>query len=111
LRDLPPGAAREALERGEALKQVGRCHLLADGSIEAEVQLVALPLSHPLAGAQNEENRFVVAGADGTVTAVFGKGAGRWPTATAVFADVMDAQRALLGREPAALGEVVKLTA
>ena len=111
LRDLAPGAAREALERGEALKQVGRCHLLADGSIEAEVQLVALPLSHPLAGAQNEENRFIVTAADGTVTEVFGKGAGRWPTATSVFADVMDAQRALLGREPAALGEVVKLTA
>jgi homoserine dehydrogenase len=31
---------------------------------------------------------------------VFGKGAGRWPTATAVFADIMDAQRALLVREP-----------
>jgi homoserine dehydrogenase len=111
LRDLPPGAAREALERGEALKQVGRCHLLADGSIEAEVQVVALPLSHPLAGAHNEENRFLVTCADGTVTKVLGKGAGRWPTATAVFADVMDAQRALLGREPAAFGEVVKLTA
>ena len=111
LRDLAPGAAREALERGEALKQVGRCHLLADGSIEAEVQVIALPLSHPLAGAQNEENRFLVTGADGTMTQVLGKGAGRWPTATSVFADVMDAQRALLGREPAVLGEVVKLTA
>lgn len=111
LRDLVPNAAREALERGEALKQVGRCHLLADGSIEAEVQVLALPLSHPLAGAQNEENRFLVTGANGKVTQIFGKGAGRWPTATAVFADVMDAQRALLGREPAALGELVKLTA
>jgi homoserine dehydrogenase len=111
LRDLAPTAAREALERGEALKQVGRCHLLADGSIEAEVQVVALPLSHPLAGAQNEENRFLVTSTEGKVTQIFGKGAGRWPTATSVFADVMDAQRALLGREPAALGEVVKLTA
>ena len=111
LRDVAPSAAREALERGEALKQVGRCHLLADGSIEAEVQVIALPLSHPLAGAHNEENRFLVTDSDGTVTQVFGKGAGRWPTATSVFADVMDAQRALLGREPAALGEVVKLTA
>ena len=111
LRDLAPGAAREALEHGEAVKQVGRCHLLADGSIEAEVRLIALPLSHLLAGAQNEENRFLVTGADGAVTAVFGKGAGRWPTATSVFADVMDAQRALLGRAPTALGEVVKLTA
>ena len=37
---------------------------------------------------------------DGNVHDVFGKGAGRWPTASAVFADVLDAQRALLGREP-----------
>jgi homoserine dehydrogenase len=87
--------------------------LLADGSIEAEVQVVSLPLSHPLAGAHNEENRFLLTDAAGKVTEVSGKGAGRWPTATSVFADVMDAQRALLGREAATATatEVVKLTA
>jgi homoserine dehydrogenase len=112
LRDLVPDAAREALERGEVMKQVGRCHLLADGSIEAEIVVVALPASHPLAGAKNEENRFLVTDAQGKVHKVFGKGAGRWPTATAVFADVMDAQRALLGREPLELTDaVVKLRA
>jgi homoserine dehydrogenase len=102
LRDLVPGAAREALERGEVLKQVGRFELLADGSIEAEVQVRALPLSHPLALPQNEENRFLVTDSDGNVHDVFGKGAGRWPTATSVFADIMDAQRALLGRHAVA---------
>lgn len=111
LRDLVPEAAREALARGEVLKQVGRCCVLADGSIEAEVQLVALPADHPLAGACNEENRFLVTDAGGRVHRIFGKGAGRWPTATAVFADVMDAQRALLSREPRAGGERVKLRA
>ena len=40
------------------------------------------------------------------------QGAGRWPTATSVFADVMDVQRALLGRAAArARAGVVKLTA
>lgn len=97
LRDLVPNAAREALERGEVLKQVGRFVVRPDGSIEAEVHVRALPLSHPLAAPQNEENRFLVTDSDGDVHDVFGKGAGRWPTATAVFADVMDAQRALLG--------------
>jgi homoserine dehydrogenase len=111
LRDLVPEAAREALERGEVLKQVGRCHLMADGSIEAEVRVVPLPLSHPLAGARDEENRFLVTDSAGSVHEVFGKGAGRWPTATAVFADVMDAQRALLGREPLAGDKAVKLRA
>jgi homoserine dehydrogenase len=84
--------------------------LLADGSTEAEVQIVSLPLSHPLAKARNEENRFLVTDSDGNVHDVFGKGAGRWPTATAVFADVMDAQRALLGR-PLLAGAAVKLRA
>src|SRR5438270_12459278 len=100
LRDLAPGAAAEALEHDEMLKQVGSCRLRPDGSIEAEVRIVALPCSHPLAQTRDEENRFLVTDVDGMVHDVFGKGAGRWPTATAVFADVMDAQRALLGREP-----------
>ncbi|MFN3389357.1 MAG: hypothetical protein ACK40O_10530, partial [Allosphingosinicella sp.] len=60
LRDVSPAAAQAALARGEVLKQVGRCRLLADGSIAAEVRVVALPAAHPLAGAQNEENRFLV---------------------------------------------------
>jgi len=111
LRDLVPDAAREALERGEVLKQVGRCRLLADGSIEAEVQVIALPASHLLAQARDEENRFLVTDVEGKVHRVFGKGAGRWPTATAVFADVIDAQRALLGREPKGNGQPLKLRA
>jgi homoserine dehydrogenase len=111
LLDLVPGAALEALECGEAIKQVGRCQLLPDGSVEAKVRLVPLPLSHPLAGARNEENRFLVTDGDGKVHQVFGKGAGRWPTATAVFADVMDAQRALLGRDARLPREPLKLRA
>ena len=110
LRDLVPEAAREALERGEVLKQVGRFRLLPNGNIEAEVHVRALPLSHPLALPQNEENRFLVTDSEGNVHDVFGKGAGRWPTATSVFADIMDAQRALLGR-PALAERAAKLRA
>jgi homoserine dehydrogenase len=102
LRDVTPEAAQAALARGEVLKQVGSCKILADGSIHAEVRVAPLPAAHPLAGAMNEENRFLVTTSDGMVHEVYGKGAGRWPTATAVFADVMDAQRALLGRMPEA---------
>src|SRR5439155_3626729 len=100
LRDLVPEAAAEALELGEVLKQVGSCRVRPDGSIEAEVRVVSLPRSHPLAETRDEENRFLVTDVDGNVHDVFGKGAGRWPTANAVFADVLDAQRAPLGREP-----------
>ena len=111
LRSVDPEAVRAALARGQVIKQVGRCRLLADGGLEAEVVLEALDLSHPLAGTQNEENRFLVTDADGMVHEVFGKGAGRWPTATAVFADVMDAQRALLGLSEPTAAEPMRLSA
>ncbi|MDB5671448.1 MAG: homoserine dehydrogenase [Alphaproteobacteria bacterium] len=98
LRDIPGDGAAQALARGETLKQVGRCRLLPGGGVEAEVRIVSLPLDHPLAGARNEENRFTVRTADGKARTLCGKGAGRWPTAASVFADVMDIQRALVLR-------------
>jgi homoserine dehydrogenase len=100
LRLLTPKAAMRARTEGKAFKQVSRCRLIENGSIEADVRLVALPLDHPLAAVQDEQNRFLLTTREGKVHDVFGKGAGRWPTAAAVFADVMDAQRALLGRAP-----------
>jgi homoserine dehydrogenase len=111
LRDVTPGEAQEALRRGRVLKQVGRCRLLSDGSLDARIVLEALDHSHPLAQAHNEENRFLITDRAGLVHEVFGKGAGRWPTATAVFADVMDAQRALLGRTEEPASEPVRLRA
>ncbi len=105
LREVTPALARAALARGEVLKQVGRCRLLADGSVLAEVAIESLHASHPLAGARNEENRFLVTDADGHVHSVYGKGAGRWPTTAAVFADIMDLQRRLA----AAPGETAQM--
>jgi homoserine dehydrogenase len=95
LRSVTAAQVRAALARGEVLKQVGRCRLLENGTVFAEVAVESLPASHPLAGARNEENRFLVTDADGHVHSVYGKGAGRWPTTAAVFADVMDLQRRL----------------
>jgi homoserine dehydrogenase len=95
LREVTPRLVRAALERGEVLKQVGRCRLLDDGSVRAEVRITSLHASHPLAGARNEENRFLLTDAEGQVHAIYGKGAGRWPTTAAVFADIMDLQRRL----------------
>ena len=95
LRDVTAQEVQAASARGKVLKQVGRCRLGRDGSIKAEVRVEALPARHPLAGARNEENRFLVLDQEGEKHGVFGKGAGRWPTAAAVFADVMDLQRAL----------------
>lgn len=98
LRTLFPEAVEVASARGTVLKQVARCRLLPRGGIHAEVRIEALPATHPLASARNEENCFLVTGADGVVEELHGKGAGRWPTAAAVFADVMDLQRELAWR-------------
>ncbi len=109
LRAVTPALVQAARARGEVLKQVGRCRLDEDGSVRAEVVLETLPAAHPLAGARGEENRFLVTDADGHVYAVYGKGAGRWPTTASVFADIMDLQRRLA----AAPGEaaLLRLTA
>jgi homoserine dehydrogenase len=111
VRDLAPLAATEALKRGQILKQVGSCRLLADGSVEAEVRIASLPATHPLARTRDEENCFIVTDSSEKVHEVFGKGAGRWPTATAVFADVLDAQRQLLGKRVEAVVKRQKLRA
>ena len=95
LRDIASAAPPAALGPGKVLKQVARCRLGADGSVRAEVRIEALPFRDPLAGARNEENRLVIVDRAGRSHSLFGKGAGRWPTAAAVFADVMDLQRSL----------------
>jgi homoserine dehydrogenase len=109
LRLISPGAAQAAVAQGQRLKQVGRCRRLSDGSLQTEVRIAALPHDHPLAGARNEENRFRITTANGAVHDVYGKGAGRWPTAAAVFADVMDLQRRLAGAGTDTLQEVMPL--
>jgi homoserine dehydrogenase len=102
LRGVGVRAMRAARAEGKVLKQIGRCVRRADGQIAAAVEIEALPLDHPLAGARDEENRFLVRRRDGRVHALYGKGAGRWPTAAAVFGDVMDLQRRLAAEAQAA---------
>jgi len=83
-----------ALARGEVLKQVSRARLLGDGKVEASVRIESLSANHPLAKVTNTENSVLITAADGQVHEVHGHGAGRWPTAASVMADVMDLQRA-----------------
>lgn len=99
LSSVQPEAVKEARAKGLVFKQIGVCELLPGGALAAEVRVRAVPAHHPLAGARNEENRFILTGPDNAVQLLYGKGAGRWPTAAAVFADIMDIQRGL--SEPA----------
>ncbi|WP_300545291.1 homoserine dehydrogenase [Maricaulis sp.] len=95
LNDLDHHRIRAVNEEGLVFKQVARCTVSPEGQVEARVDIEALDPAHPLAGLVNEGNGFLVRLPHRTI-AVHGKGAGRWPTAEAVFADIMDIQRAYL---------------
>lgn len=97
---LPPERIEAAREADLVIKQIGRCSLGPDGKVEARVELRALPRMHAFASLRNEANGFLIECSDRT-RYLKGKGAGRWPTAESVFADIMDIQRARAGNAPA----------
>lgn len=94
LSDITPDMCAAAAKDGKVYKQIARARRVAGAAVEAEVVIAPVALDHPFAGARNEQNRALVTDGSGRVHAVYGKGAGRWPTAAAVFADMMDIQRA-----------------
>ena len=98
LREIDRTALLEAKAKGLVLKQVGRCKLV-DGKVKASVALEYLPGGHPLAKPRNEENAFLVTETSGAQHCLHAKGAGRWPTAAAVFSDIMDVYRAVAARQ------------
>lgn len=69
--------------RGRRIRLVARCD--ADS---ATVGPEALAASHPLASTRDEENRVLVTTRTGRIV-LHGKGAGRWPTAESVLADLL----------------------
>jgi homoserine dehydrogenase len=82
--------------RGGAWKQISSCVRVGD-AIKAEVRLVPASQVDPLFAATiRERNAIRVETADGRVCTVQGRGAGRWPTAEAVFADLLDMRADLL---------------
>tara|TARA_R110002073_G_scaffold303658_1_gene472107 strand:- start:6808 stop:8703 length:1896 start_codon:yes stop_codon:yes gene_type:complete len=94
LSDLSTGRLRTAAEQNLVIKQVGHCSAGTDGQLVARIELRALEPGHRLAKLRNEENGFLVQLPHESLY-VQGKGAGRWPTAEAVFADIVDIQRLL----------------
>ncbi len=85
--ELTPELVKARTPPGTALRLVASCRATDEG-LACSVAPVALPLEHPLAGTAGEENRVVVETADGHMFALCGRGAGRWPTAESVYADL-----------------------
>jgi homoserine dehydrogenase len=85
---MPAGAGQ--FGTGTSVSKIVRQVATFDPEKGASVKLEALPVDDYLAGARGEENRLAVSGADGREWRISGKGAGRWPTAEAVIADLID---------------------
>lgn len=90
---LDPREVRAAHMAGSIVRLVASCRQAPGGKIDAWVRPLKLPAYHPLAHPRNEENRVLIQTVSGAPVVVDGKGAGRWPTAESVFADVLDVHR------------------
>ncbi len=93
LRDLSAQTVRQARENGDVIRQVSTISRRQNGRLRAAVRLEALPADDFLALAKGERNRLEFTDESGAVHGLQGKGAGRWPTAEAVFADLLDIHR------------------
>lgn len=85
-------AAQDASLRGEVLRQVARARR-ERGRWSGQVTYEALAGDHPLARATGEWNALLLTHCDGRAVSVEGRGAGRWPTAEAVMADLFEVHR------------------
>lgn len=85
--ELDAALLRHEKERGRVARLVASGVDGGDG-VRLEVRLRFLSETHSLAGARGEGNTLLVHRVDGSVTLLSGKGAGRWPTTEAVFADL-----------------------
>ncbi|MEM8988173.1 MAG: homoserine dehydrogenase [Pseudomonadota bacterium] len=92
LRTLKDGAVADAVRRGKAVKQIARCEKNDDG-LSLAVRLEEVDAASPFAKAKAEAGCAKIYYEDGGVVTLTGKGAGRWPTSEAVFADIMDVWR------------------
>jgi len=86
-------AVHDAAKSGLSVRLVATLEADSDG-VTACVEPQFLDRDHVFAQTHNEENCLEIRTETGEVVYVRGKGAGRWPTAEAVMADVFDIYRA-----------------
>ena len=65
-----------------------------DGNIEARVHPCFVPISHPLASVRNEFNAVFLSGDSVDDIMLYGRGAGSYPTGSAVVSDIVFASKA-----------------
>jgi homoserine dehydrogenase len=81
-----------AREMGCVIRLLGLVEIHDEG-IDARVHPCLVPLRHPLAGVSGAFNAVFIDGSTTGPSLLYGKGAGRLPTASAVVADIVDVAR------------------
>ena len=83
---------RSAHTKGRVVRLVASARRDDDG-IVASVAPTDLPAGHPLGSVTGAENRLLIELESGVTLSVSAVGAGRWPTAESVMADLLDLRR------------------
>jgi homoserine dehydrogenase len=91
---LDPQLLRKAHDEGQTVRLIATCRQEA-GGLKASVKPVVLSPSHTFASVSDVENCLIIEPVAGPPAVVSGKGAGRWPTAESVVADLLDIKREL----------------
>lgn len=89
IQNLDEEFIREAVHKNKVVRLVASCSV-QNNEIVARVQPRAISNSHPLANITNENNGILLRTMHDETIFLHGKGAGRWPTAEAVYADLLD---------------------
>lgn len=90
--DLNSSTLQHVREHGRSIRLVATLNL-SNGRYSARVAPEELAAHDPLSATRDEQSRAVITGAGGDTEVVGGRGAGRWPTAEAVIADLFDLSR------------------
>jgi len=92
IEDLKTSDVRAAILRGSVVRLVASCRKTSNG-VEAKVEPVELPATHPFADLKGADNSLLLEHDDGTLRSIRGRGAGRWATTEAVVADLLDLRK------------------
>ncbi len=105
IRDISETLVRDQVAKGGAVRLVATIDRIGTGGDAATVRVVVRPEQlepgDPLVNTSDADNALVAELADGSSVVIRGSGAGGWPTAQAVLADLLDVSRLALAREVA----------
>lgn len=93
---LDEKTVQTAAKNDQVVKLVAHCTWDQHG-VQASVKPVFLPRMHRLASVSGENNCILIQTLQDEIIELHGKGAGRWPTAEAVYADLLDLSHQALG--------------